>query len=95
MCDRIVNEPELLDTFYTDLLPQISCLICRFEWNGSPLYISKPDSHLTAKNICTSCGGELVFELQILPGLINSLKCINNRGNIVLHLDPAQRKCPQ
>ncbi|XP_033755990.1 programmed cell death protein 2-like [Pecten maximus] len=45
----------------------------RYHWNGNPLYISRPDPKLTSTLVCNNCGGQAVYELQLLPALVNFL----------------------
>ncbi|XP_052071347.1 programmed cell death protein 2-like isoform X1 [Mytilus californianus] len=56
--------------------------IIRYNWNGSPLYISKPDTNLfkASQGKCHSCGSELVYEFQIMPGLITKLSFNKKKG---------------
>ncbi|CAC5380688.1 TSR4 [Mytilus coruscus] len=56
--------------------------IIRYKWNGSPLYISKPDTDLSkaSQGKCLSCGSELVYEFQIMPGLITKLSFNKKKG---------------
>ncbi|XP_063444401.1 programmed cell death protein 2-like [Mytilus trossulus] len=56
--------------------------IIRYQWNGSPLYISKPDKDLSkaSQGKCHCCGSELVYEFQIMPGLITKLSFSKKKG---------------
>lgn len=53
----------------------------RYEWNGTPLFVSAPHSPLPAH--CIHCGGPVVFELQLMPALINHLKLSEGTGNVL------------
>ncbi|KAK3091203.1 hypothetical protein FSP39_017923 [Pinctada imbricata] len=48
----------------------------RYQWNGTPLYISTPTPDVlnAGKILCKYCGVPLVFELQLMPALVNYLK---------------------
>ncbi|XP_048761769.2 programmed cell death protein 2-like isoform X3 [Ostrea edulis] len=55
----------------------------RYQWNGRPLYIreSSPSQKSTIDNkSCPSCGGPVVFELQLMPALVNFLQTSENAG---------------
>ncbi|XP_045213190.2 programmed cell death protein 2-like [Mercenaria mercenaria] len=53
----------------------------RYEWNGSALLNSYPSSKLPST--CCHCGGEVVFELQLTPALINHLRLPGQTGSAV------------
>ncbi|KAL4240870.1 programmed cell death protein [Mactra antiquata] len=44
----------------------------RYEWNGAPLFNSIPRNDIPKK--CIYCNGDIVFELQLTPALVNHLK---------------------
>ncbi|PVD32066.1 hypothetical protein C0Q70_07494 [Pomacea canaliculata] len=46
----------------------------RYQWNGSPLLISQPKDGKLAVENCSSCGGTLVFELQLVPPILQFLR---------------------
>lgn len=55
----------------------------RYQWNGSPLFIKdlSPSERSTYTNrFCPSCGGEVVFELQLMPALVNFLQTSEKAG---------------
>ena len=56
-------------------LPQFLCklkLFCRYSWNGAPLYVTQPTGLNVTPPKCR-CGASRVFELQLLPSMINYL----------------------
>lgn len=53
----------------------------RYQWNGSALFNSSPTSKLP--NACCHCGGEVVFELQLTPALINHLKFPHQTESVI------------
>ncbi|XP_054167285.1 programmed cell death protein 2-like [Oppia nitens] len=55
--------------------------VIRYQWMGSPLINS--DSHRLAIPRCDLCGGDRVFEFQLMPALIRYLKPLSteNRDN--------------
>lgn len=56
---------------------------CRYQWNGSPLLISQPKDGKLAVENCSSCGGTLVFELQLVPPLLQFLRFPGQSGQII------------
>ncbi|XP_061175530.1 programmed cell death protein 2-like [Saccostrea echinata] len=64
----------------TSICPQ-QCV--RYQWNGSPLYIkemSPSEKTAITNRSCPSCGGPVVFELQLMPALVNFLQLPENSG---------------
>lgn len=56
---------------------------CRYQWNGSPLLISQPKDGKLAVENCSSCGGTLVFELQLVPPILQFLRFPGQSGQII------------
>jgi len=56
----------------------LSC--CRYQWNGQPLFISELSAELPSS--CCHCGGLLVFEFQLMPGLVNKLKVLGTNSKL-------------
>lgn len=55
----------------------------RYHWNGCPLFIKElsPSERSTYTNrSCPSCGGDVVFELQLMPALVNFLQTSEKAG---------------
>ena len=54
-------------------------LTSRYEWNGTPLLMRElpPKEPVTR---CQHCGGEMVFEFQLMPSLVNYLKTVETAG---------------
>lgn len=53
---------------FSQFVGQYPTQIIRYEWNGEPLYYSKPN--LDSKvNDCQNCGSKRVFEFQLMPFL--------------------------
>lgn len=58
------------------LCPQ-QCI--RYEWSGTPLFIKElPTADSPTR--CRHCGGETVFEFQLMPALVNYLKAAETTG---------------
>lgn len=54
---------------------------CRYEWNGKPLILSsrsKVRPSLETIPNCSKCNSPRVFELQLMPSLVNYLKDYTN-----------------
>ncbi|XP_077990415.1 programmed cell death protein 2-like [Glandiceps talaboti] len=45
----------------------------RYEWNGEPLLMTANDMHKSIPS-CKSCGGQRIFEFQLMPALVSILK---------------------
>ncbi|KAK7091560.1 programmed cell death protein 2-like [Littorina saxatilis] len=54
----------------------------RYQWNGSPLLMSKPRGTSTVDR-CQHCGSSQVFELQLVPPLIPLLKLPGETESLV------------
>ncbi|XP_062615749.1 programmed cell death protein 2-like [Saccostrea cucullata] len=64
----------------TSVCPQ-QCV--RYQWNGSPLYMgemSPSERSIIINQSCRSCNGPVVFELQLMPALINFLQFPETSG---------------
>ncbi|KAJ8318811.1 hypothetical protein KUTeg_003902 [Tegillarca granosa] len=55
----------------TSICPQ-QCI--RYQWNGTPLFISTPKDKKALNYKCVHCGEENVYELQLMPALVNVLQ---------------------
>ncbi|XP_071958920.1 programmed cell death protein 2-like [Antedon mediterranea] len=64
----------------TRLCP-VQCL--RYSWDGSPLYIRKPQQTPLHQERCQYCGSKMTFELQLMPALVQMLKDKLNVGTTV------------
>ncbi|XP_013772344.1 programmed cell death protein 2-like [Limulus polyphemus] len=51
--------------------------IIRYCWEGDPLYVTEPSSGIKQPLPCQACGSQRVFELQLMPSLIQHLKLKN------------------
>ncbi|XP_038052461.1 programmed cell death protein 2-like [Patiria miniata] len=51
----------------------------RYSWNGTPLYLTSP-SEGTLIPSCPHCGSQRVFEVQLMPQLINALHDADQPG---------------
>lgn len=51
--------------------------IIRYCWEGDPLYVTESSSGIKQPLPCQSCGSQRVFELQLMPSLIQHLKLRN------------------
>jgi Programmed cell death protein 2, C-terminal putative domain len=59
--------------------------IDRYSYNGKPLYARDSYSHSTLPRC--SCGSARVFEMQLMPGLVNYLRQSSDSGDslFVMH----------
>jgi len=62
---------------FIEVLSSFPSQILRYSWSGYPLLMTPP---LRTPNgdrdfVCTYCGAKKVFEMQLLPTLVNYLKC--------------------
>lgn len=53
---------------FSQFVAEYPTQIIRYEWNGSPLYYSKPKLDSKVNN-CQNCGSKRVFEFQLMPFL--------------------------
>ncbi|ESP03421.1 hypothetical protein LOTGIDRAFT_87533, partial [Lottia gigantea] len=51
----------------------------RYEWNGEPFFITKPSKDQQRELTCPNCRSQCVFELQLMPPLVNYLH--NSHGD--------------
>ncbi|XP_060068597.1 programmed cell death protein 2-like [Ylistrum balloti] len=58
-------------------------LCVRYHWNGNPWYISRPDPKMARTLVCGQCGSLAVYELQLLPALINFLH-VHDKSDLVI-----------
>lgn len=75
--------PKHGDTSFFKFYKRISRLpsqVIRYCWNGEPLFISDATEQLGSLPNCQYCGSRKVFEVQLLPALVEGLKLNNNEG---------------
>ncbi|XP_037372402.1 programmed cell death protein 2-like [Talpa occidentalis] len=48
--------------------------ILRYSWNGEPLFLKCPPSDVTDLPGCSHCGGQRIFEFQLMPALVSMLR---------------------
>ncbi|XP_042639216.1 programmed cell death protein 2-like [Orycteropus afer afer] len=51
--------------------------ILRYSWNGEPLFLSCPTPEVIEIPACSHCGGQRIFEFQLMPALISMLRSAN------------------
>ncbi|KAG3255805.1 programmed cell death protein 2-like isoform X3 [Ictidomys tridecemlineatus] len=51
--------------------------ILRYSWSGEPLFLTCPTSEITDIPACSHCGGQRIFEFQLMPALISMLQSAN------------------
>ncbi|KAM5134366.1 programmed cell death protein 2-like isoform 1-T1 [Callospermophilus lateralis] len=51
--------------------------ILRYSWSGEPLFLTSPTSEITDIPACSHCGGQRIFEFQLMPALISMLQSAN------------------
>ncbi|XP_040135960.1 programmed cell death protein 2-like isoform X2 [Ictidomys tridecemlineatus] len=49
----------------------------RYSWSGEPLFLTCPTSEITDIPACSHCGGQRIFEFQLMPALISMLQSAN------------------
>ncbi|KAM5134367.1 programmed cell death protein 2-like isoform 2-T2 [Callospermophilus lateralis] len=49
----------------------------RYSWSGEPLFLTSPTSEITDIPACSHCGGQRIFEFQLMPALISMLQSAN------------------
>ncbi len=66
------------------------CSFYRYSLNGSPLYITSPSNPASTQAMCIPCceycGASRIFELQLMPGLVNFLKIQGQDGEYILKI---------
>ena len=58
---------------FMEALSAFPTQILRYSWSGSPLLMSPLTT--TSNMVCLNCGAGKVSEMQLLPTLLNFLKC--------------------
>uniref|UniRef100_A0A2I3SFQ5 Programmed cell death 2 like n=1 Tax=Pan troglodytes TaxID=9598 RepID=A0A2I3SFQ5_PANTR len=66
-------------TFYKFMKRIAACQeqILRYSWSGEPLFLTCPTSEVTELPACSQCGGQRIFEFQLMPALVSMLKSAN------------------
>nr|XP_010346179.1 programmed cell death protein 2-like isoform X2 [Saimiri boliviensis boliviensis] len=66
-------------TFYKFMKRIAACQeqILRYSWSGEPLFLTCPASEVTELPACSQCGGQRIFEFQLMPALVSMLKSAN------------------
>ncbi|XP_008065600.1 programmed cell death protein 2-like [Carlito syrichta] len=65
--------------FYKFMKRIASCQeqILRYSWSGEPLFLTCPTSEVTELPPCCHCGGQRIFEFQLMPALVGMLSSAN------------------
>ena len=79
-----IDETDILDNYNNDVLTYrfykklklASSQVIRYSWNQAPL-LNSSNINLDERN-CNQCGSSKVFELQLMPALINYLRFENS-----------------
>lgn len=89
----IPKHGHLLFQNFLDVLSSFPSQILRYSWSGSPLLMTplkNPPPPIMAPNgddlrdfVCLNCGASKVFEMQLLPTLLNYLKLGRSLGVVV------------
>uniref|UniRef100_A0A8D2DPN6 Programmed cell death 2 like n=1 Tax=Sciurus vulgaris TaxID=55149 RepID=A0A8D2DPN6_SCIVU len=51
--------------------------ILRYSWSGEPLFLTCPAPEVTRVPACSHCGGQRIFEFQLMPALLSMLQSAN------------------